>query len=864
MLAEFELRTGKTARTGSLTQVAKRAVSQMAYLRATDQLALLTDGSVVLVDRNDPEKRTVLPTRGARCIHVAAWTEGKSAGAPRTAARRGMGEIAAEQTSAQSDSADVALLTIGCRRQLVVYRWVDGKFLDTHSLALPHTPHAFGDTNGPNVFIGFLGSYARLVAPPVAASTAPPPTDRVPGNVAGRVDSSEWAVYAIPLPAPAERGLSAALLGRSRPEPIVVPVGGAMLLSLENHGVFVDHSGRQTGQTEPWAVAPDAVAYSPPYLVSLRDGEFTVCMRETLRLVQDVSLGDGVRARLVAEGGQRVCAVSHGAEGVIYALERCGGDAQLDSLVAAGEFDEALALLDTLGDNQVEDRVRRRTQVHACVGVANFAAGRFDDAVDAFLDLDVNPVCVLALYPASVAGSLSRSPDEWLEAFGMSAPLPDTLADTGGEAALNALGRFLSDRRRVLRGQLEDAGLRDVAGENAELDTTTDTTPFISSLTLGTAVALARIVDTALFKTFLRTKPALIGPLCRVDNWCNVDEVRALLDARGMHAELAAIYNGKGMHADALALLRDHGMTGDAVAYMQGLGPKWLPLILEHARWVLAADVALGLQIFTADAGLVHELPRAAVAANLEEYDENVGRTYLEHVMHLDSSLHTHLGRLYLRQLGQGSGDRGAMLEFLRTGSYDAQELLRDAQDIPVVRAALLGRLGRHEEALRIYVDELHDSAAAARHCEAYVSGAPGIFEMLLALYFDGGDSRAAQDLLVNHAEYITGPSALSKMPADWRVADVAAFFVRAERHRVAKVHAARVQASVLSARDGQLDEALRALRSRRVMIGEGRTCPRCERRLGNAVVAVIPATGETLHYFCAHKRQLSTGSDAA
>ncbi|WFD34667.1 Vacuolar morphogenesis protein 6 [Malassezia cuniculi] len=862
MLAEYELRSGRNARTGSLTHVAKRAVSQIAYLRATDQLVLLADGNVTLVERTDPSTKTVLPTRGARCISVASWTEGGSARAPRTAARRGMEHIAAERKLAKADTCDVTLLTIGCRRQLVVFRWINDKFLDTHTLALPHTPHAFGGTDGPSVFIGFLGTYARLAVPPVSASSAPPPTDRLPSDAADRVDTGEWAVYAIPLAPPPERGFGATLLGRGRPEPIVVPADGAVLLSQENQGVFVDYNGRPTGQKQQWQTTPDAVAYSAPYLVSLHGGSFSIRVRETLRLVQEISLGEGVRAKLIVAGGQRVCALSEGAEGVIYALERCAWDEQLDSLVAAGEFDEALALLDTLGDAQLDDRDRRRSQVHACVGVAHFAAGRFEEAVDAFLDLDVNPVCVLALYPASVSGSLSRSPDEWLEAFGVAAPLPGILADTGSPAALNALGRFLSDRRRVLRGQLEAAGLRDVAGANAELDdgaptlTSETLTPFVSILSLHAAVALARIVDTALFKTFLRTKPALVAPLCRVDNWCNVDEVYMLLKQRGMYYELATLYHGKEMHAKALSLLRDHEMATDAVTYMQGLGPKWIKLILEHAHWVLRHDAALGLQIFTADTGLVHELPRQEIAADLEAFDEDICRAYLEHVQDIDESLHTRLGKLYLAQLARGSGDLDRTLAFLQSGACDAQELLKQApSDQLAVRATLMGRLGRHDDALRIYVHDLKDPDAAARYCERYVSTCTHIFESLLRLHLDCGDMHAAQSLLVHQAEHINAAAALELMPRDWRVKDVADFFVRSGRQRAAHIHAAWAQADLLKAHDAQLEDTLRVLRGRRVVIGEGRTCPRCERRLGNAVVAVIPATGETLHYFCAHKR---------
>jgi Vam6/Vps39-like protein vacuolar protein sorting-associated protein 39 len=39
-------------------------------------------------------------------------------------------------------------------------------------------------------------------------------------------------------------------------------------------------------------------------------------------------------------------------------------------------------------------------------------------------------------------------------------------------------------------------------------------------------------VDTALYKSYLLIRPALLGPLCRVANWCEVSEVEEELRAR--------------------------------------------------------------------------------------------------------------------------------------------------------------------------------------------------------------------------------------------------------------------------------------------------------------------------------------------
>lgn len=51
----------------------------------------------------------------------------------------------------------------------------------------------------------------------------------------------------------------------------------------------------------------------------------------------------------------------------------------------------------------------------------------------------------------------------------------------------------------------------------------------LSSYSPGNLQRVARVVETALFKCYLHAKPGLLGPLCRIENWCEVEEVEELL-----------------------------------------------------------------------------------------------------------------------------------------------------------------------------------------------------------------------------------------------------------------------------------------------------------------------------------------------
>lgn len=51
----------------------------------------------------------------------------------------------------------------------------------------------------------------------------------------------------------------------------------------------------------------------------------------------------------------------------------------------------------------------------------------------------------------------------------------------------------------------------------------------LSQLSPDQLAQVAQVVDTALFKSYLAIKPVMVGPLCRIENWCEVEEVEELL-----------------------------------------------------------------------------------------------------------------------------------------------------------------------------------------------------------------------------------------------------------------------------------------------------------------------------------------------
>jgi Vam6/Vps39-like protein vacuolar protein sorting-associated protein 39 len=218
--------------------------------------------------------------------------------------------------------------------------------------------------------------------------------------------------------------------------------------------------------------------------------------------------------------------------------------------------------------------------------VALLAQKHAEQSINIFLELDVNPAKVVALYPDEVAGRLAQPQEKWIELFGGKAPQGTASAALLKDAEVNAestevttvgddesktsttlntfvfllsdhslteewresvnnLLVYLSDQRRKISGALTAINIPSSQEAHAtrlseasveEILSLPDAPP--SALTPQQLFRFAQIVDTALFKSYLIVRPGLLGSLCRLDNWCEVSEVENELRARGVSLRL--------------------------------------------------------------------------------------------------------------------------------------------------------------------------------------------------------------------------------------------------------------------------------------------------------------------------------------
>uniref|UniRef100_A0A0K3CJ75 BY PROTMAP: gi/342319407/gb/EGU11356.1/ Rab guanyl-nucleotide exchange factor [Rhodotorula glutinis ATCC 204091] n=1 Tax=Rhodotorula toruloides TaxID=5286 RepID=A0A0K3CJ75_RHOTO len=372
---------------------------------------------------------------------------------------------------------------------------------------------------------------------------------------------------------------------------------------------------------------------------------------------------------------------------------------------------------------------------------------------------------------------------------------------------------------------------------------------------------VAQVVDTALFRSYLATKPVMVGPLCRIENWCEVAEVEELLLDAKKYRELLDLYNGKNMHEKAVELLKRMSEDEDdpeekvepTVRYLQKLGPTHLAVILDASRWVFEQDVESGLQIFCADLEEVESLPRHAVMAHLEGVGRDVCIKYLEHIIwQLDeqgADFHEKLIELYLQAVQAPSTGRDdesyrKLLDLLETSkSYRADRILGrlPSEDMHEVRAVLLGRLGRHEGALQIYVYQLEDQATAEQYCKRVYdsdeSMRPTIFHLLLRLYLRPRQNHPlfvgpALALLSTQAARIDPIEAFELLPPLVAVSDIKVYLEKTLRRSNERARETKMVKAIGRSWVDQADREVVDLEERRVKVTEGRV-------------------GEVTHYQC-------------
>ncbi|KAF8420137.1 hypothetical protein EV426DRAFT_576638 [Tirmania nivea] len=459
------------------------------------------------------------------------------------------------------------------------------------------------------------------------------------------------------------------------------------------------------------------------------------------------------------------------------------------------------------------------------------------------------------------------------------------------------------------------------ATRNASADSVVDKNQNGVDDRLEKAWATAKLVHTTLFRAYMYSKPTLVGSLVRQPNHCDPVVVNERLKETGRFHDLVDFFGGKKLHREALTLLKQfaeaptedprapslHGPTR-IIHYLQTLDSTHLPLIFEFAQHPLLISPTLAMEIFLTDSENAESLPRQKVLDYLQRLDRALAIRYLEHLINqlrdLTPDFHGRLISLYLEHiqktdwLAENAGDEAVakekkdewkerLLEFLRESrQYRSDRVLgllpKDDPDFWEARAVVLSNMGRHREALEIYVFKLESPLKAEEYCvrvhasqsSTSSSTTPSkqasairekpqqqqhlnVFHILLEMYLAPQPPYPptlqldnALTILTRHGSRLDASQALALIPEDMQIQRLEGYFESRIRGANSEGSEGMIRAQLGKGVGWGLEEKLVGLRGRNVVVKEGRVCPLCHKRLGRSVVSVLPS-GEVVHYGC-------------
>ncbi|GBM93122.1 Vam6/Vps39-like protein [Araneus ventricosus] len=307
--------------------------------------------------------------------------------------------------------------------------------------------------------------------------------------------------------------------------------------------------------------------------------------------------------------------------------------------------------------------------------------------------------------------------------------------------------------------------------------------------------------------------------------------------------------------------------------------------------------------IFAEDLAETEHLPRQQVLTYLSETEPDLVIPYLEFIIHRwdDETpiFHNTLVNKYCEKIlilltdyrnslpeghppapaGQEPGELGELrtklLIFLENSKYYTVERFATYmmnKGLYDEGAIVLGRLGRHEDALTIYIHILQNYAKAENYCRKnYSKDKPGnqdVYLTLLKLYLPSPENQKvnipfigyipppepdierAINILKQYADEIDSFKALSLLPSVIPVSDVKDFLECVLHNIQARKYDVQLRKSLLYAEHLQVQAKSIHFHSYKLIVTDLDMCRVCQKRIGKSAFAHFP-TGVTVHYSC-------------
>ncbi|XP_031786961.1 vam6/Vps39-like protein [Nasonia vitripennis] len=689
------------------------------------------------------------------------------------------------------------------------------------------------------------------------------------------------------------------------PEPSITKLSdNSFVLGKDSQSVIMDTNGELI-QHNPvkWSDLPSALAWDDPYLLGIVHDTLEVYTLESCMHIQTIP--DLNKARLICRCKQGKVYVASMSQ--VWCISATDFAQQIRILLEQSQFQLALKLTN-LSDLSEEEKAKKTYKIQTLYAHHLFRNKNFREAMQQFLKLGTDPYEVIRLFPDLVSQpSNANEPNE---------PEPNLpkLQDRDLESGLLALIDYLTEVRYKLindsQAKEKDANGKIKGKVTAQGDKLKNITPVATE-------QLLKIIDTTLLKCYLQTNDALVAPLLRL-NHCHLAEAEKTLLQHQKYPELIILYQTKGQHKKALELLEKQSKENDSslkgtertIQYLQHLGKDHMELILKFAGWVLEQDPGEGLRIFMEDVQEVEHLPRPKVLDYLLRCHKDLVITYLEHVVHVwednNPLFHNVLVHQYKEKCLAALTPsvtpaekenvqhiRQKLQQFLeKSQHYTPETVLRDFpfDCLYEERAIILGRLGRHQQAVSIYINLLNDVPKAIQYCnnvyaryqnqsqadknkqqdgneEVYVTlirqllrpdDREGCASELMLMDPSSTTQRTAQpdletalELLEEHAAKIEPQKALDVLPDSVPIGRIRHFLEASLQNNINEKRRMQVLKGLLYAEHLQVQEQRMHYESQSVLMTEFNICPVCKKRFGNQSAFARYPNGDIVHFSC-------------
>lgn len=633
-------------------------------------------------------------------------------------------------------------------------------------------------------------------------------------------------------------------------------------LCRDNQTILVNVNGEtERNKALKWSDAPVSLAWDEPYALGILNDCIEVATLEPNSLVQ--TLTDLPKIRFIVPSRQGLLYAA--SVGQIWVIQAISVAKQREVLLKDKQFQLALKLTQASTESEEEKREIVH-QIQTYLAYDLFNKKQFHESMKEFIKLGTDAYDVIRLFPDLL-------PQQQV-ATEISEPTRD-LTEKELETSRLALIDYLTEMRFRLHSS-ENMANKNASGNLNETAISKSTSQ------------LLQIIDTTLLKCYLQTNDALVAPLLR-RNHCHLIETEKILKKMGKSNELIILYQTKGQHRRALELLQSEGNLERIITYLQHLGGEHMQLILDMADWVLNESPEEGLKIFTEDLAEVESLPRARILDFLLKSHKSLAIPYLEHIVYVwedpnplfhNALIHQYREKILTEGTAASEHTRKKLLEFLETSkNYTAENILGSfpTEVLLEERATILGKLGKHEQALAIYVRVLGNVEKAEKYCrqvyDKQIPGSSHIYVYLIKLILDPEscvitlpgvtlspktaqpDIELAIRLLQENASRMDCLEALKIIPDHISVSRLLKFLFVSMQRLVQERRHMQLMRGLLYAEHLTCQETKMMLESQYITVTEFNVCPACKKRFGNQSALVRYPNGEVVHFSCQEKK---------